>query len=110
MSDAASIRLVGLVTGYTGKHNVKRISAHLTGEIRKGELTCLLGANGAGKSTLLRTLSAFLPPLAGDISVLGRPLQDYKASELSTVIGVVLTYVTLRIIKSVTKKNAAGHW
>ena len=91
MSGEATIRLDGLVTGYTGKHHVKRISEQLTGEIRKGELTCLLGANGAGKSTLLRTLSAFLPPLAGDISVLGRPLQDYKASELSTVIGVVLT-------------------
>ena len=91
MSDAASIRLVGLDTGYTGKHNIKRISENLTGEIRSGELTCLLGANGAGKSTLLRTLSAFLPPLAGNISVLGRPLQDYKPSELSTVIGVVLT-------------------
>ena len=91
MNPSETIRLNGLVTGYTGKHHVKRISENLTGVIRSGELTCLLGSNGAGKSTLLRTLSAFLPPLGGEISLLGRPLQDYKASELAAVIGVVLT-------------------
>ena len=86
-----TIRLTGLATGYIGKRHVKRISESITGKIRSGELTCLLGANGAGKSTLLRTLSAFLPPLGGDISLLDRPLQSYKPHELSTIIGVVLT-------------------
>ncbi|MBQ6437368.1 MAG: ABC transporter ATP-binding protein [Bacteroidales bacterium] len=91
MMHEETIRLTGLVTGYTGKHHVKRISENLSGAICSGELTCLLGSNGAGKSTLLRTLSAFLPPLGGEVTLLGRPLKEYKARELSTIIGVVLT-------------------
>ncbi len=91
MMNTETIRLTGLSTGYTGKHHIKRISENLSGAICSGELTCLLGSNGAGKSTLLRTLSAFLAPLGGDITLLGRPLKEYKARELSTVIGVVLT-------------------
>lgn len=86
-----TIRIASLATGYAGKRHVKRVSENLSGEIRSGELTCLLGSNGAGKSTLLRTLSAFLPPLGGEITLLGKPLQSYSARELSTVIGVVLT-------------------
>ena len=91
MMHEETIRLTGLVTGYTGKHHVKRISENLSGAIFSGELTCLLGSNGAGKSTLLRTLSAFLPPLGGEVTLLSRPLKEYKARELSTIIGVVLT-------------------
>ena len=91
MTQTETIRLTGLATGYAGKRHVKRISENLSGVIRSGELTCLLGSNGAGKSTLLRTLSAFLPPLGGEVSLLGRPLRSYKAHELATVIGVVLT-------------------
>lgn len=36
-----------------------------------GEVTALLGPNGAGKTTLLRAVSGFLPPSAGQISMLG---------------------------------------
>jgi iron complex transport system ATP-binding protein len=60
-------------------------------QLKTGQLTSLLGLNGAGKSTLLRTLCGLLPPLVGDIIVLGRALKDYSQSELATVIGVVLT-------------------
>ena len=91
MNPVETICLNALSTGYCSKRHIKRVSEQLTGAIRSGELTCLLGSNGAGKSTLLRTLSAFLPPLAGDITLLGRPLQSYKPQELATVIGVVLT-------------------
>ena len=34
----------------------------------------LVGANGAGKTTLLKVLLGILPPAAGGLSVLGRPL------------------------------------
>ncbi|MBR4213190.1 MAG: ABC transporter ATP-binding protein [Bacteroidales bacterium] len=91
MTHEETIRITALATGYTGKRHVKRVSEQLSGAIRSGELTCLLGSNGAGKSTLLRTLSAFLPPLGGEISLLGKPLESYSARALSTVIGVVLT-------------------
>lgn len=56
-----------------------------------GELTSLLGTNGAGKSTLLKTLSGFLPPLAGNVFIDGKSISEYSASELGRKVGVVLT-------------------
>ena len=63
----------------------------ISGAIRSGELTCLLGANGVGKSTLLRTLSAFQPKIGGEVLIQGRDLAGYTDEELSRLIGVVLT-------------------
>ena len=86
-----TIRIQNLSIGYSAKHSVKVVAEGISDTLRSGELTCLLGENGVGKSTLLRTLSGFLPPLSGDIAILGKPLGDYKERELATVIGVVLT-------------------
>ena len=91
MKQEVTIQLVNLSIGYTAKHSVKVVAEGISDTLRSGELTCLLGENGVGKSTLLRTLSGFLPPLSGDIAILGKPLGDYKERELATVIGVVLT-------------------
>ena len=76
-----------LKVNYGGIEAVKGISF----DVQEGSIVTLIGANGAGKSTLLRTLSAFQPPLGGDIIILGRDLCDYSDKELSKVIGVVLT-------------------
>ena len=91
MNRQETIRIEGLSIGYRTKHGVKVVTSDITDTISSGELTCLLGENGAGKSTLLRTLSGFLPPLSGEISILGKPLRQYRERELATVIGVVLT-------------------
>ena len=91
MSKQETIRIEGLSIGYRTKHGVKVVTEGISDMICSGELTCLLGENGAGKSTLLRTLSGFLPPLSGEISILGKPLRQYRERELATVIGVVLT-------------------
>jgi branched-chain amino acid transport system ATP-binding protein len=39
--------------------------------VGEGEVVALLGPNGAGKTTTLRTISALLPPLGGEVRVLG---------------------------------------
>ncbi|MBO4571763.1 MAG: ABC transporter ATP-binding protein [Bacteroidales bacterium] len=91
MSCIETIRVENLAIGYTGKNVYKRVATGISDTIRSGELTCLLGPNGAGKSTLLRTLSAFLPPLEGKISILGKPLEEYSEKQLARIIGVVLT-------------------
>lgn len=41
--------------------------------IRPGEFIGVFGPNGSGKTTLLRALLGLLPPLRGEIRVLGRP-------------------------------------
>ena len=42
--------------------------------LEEGEIVTVLGANGAGKSTLLRAISCLLPPAAGEIRFVGKPL------------------------------------
>ena len=83
----STVVINGLTIGY-GK---KVVAENINAEIRKGELTCLLGANGVGKSTLLKTLSGFLGKLDGNISIMGKEMETYSPKELSTTLGVVLT-------------------
>ncbi|NMC84674.1 MAG: metal ABC transporter ATP-binding protein [Anaerolineaceae bacterium] len=40
-------------------------------DLRAGESLALIGTNGSGKSTLLKTLVGLLPPLSGELTVLG---------------------------------------
>lgn len=87
MNTSKIIKLTSLSTGY----KTKTVSGNINASLNSGQLTCLLGPNGAGKSTLLRTLSAFQPPISGQIEILGKPLESYSDKELSTLIGVVLT-------------------
>lgn len=86
-----TIEIRSLSIGYPGKKETKLVAGNIHADIHEGELTCLLGANGIGKSTLLRTLAAFQPKLSGEIRILGKGLEAYTDSELSRIIGVVLT-------------------
>ena len=43
--------------------------------------TAVVGPNGAGKSTLLRALAGLLKPAGGRVTLHGKPLTDYTASE-----------------------------
>ena len=90
------LRLENLTIGYRQKNNRKTVATAITAQVLPGELTCLIGPNGAGKSTLLRTLSAFQPPLAGDILIDQLPGHPRSVTtltdcQLSRLIGVVLT-------------------
>ena len=95
MSRIPAIETSGLAIGYTQKGKERNI-VHDSLQLRlfAGELTSLLGLNGAGKSTLLRTICGFQPAIAGAININGRRLSDYSHSELSRIIGVVLTEKT----------------
>jgi zinc/manganese transport system ATP-binding protein len=42
---------------------------HLSGKLRKGSLTAVVGANGSGKSTLLKGIVGVLKPMSGQVSV-----------------------------------------
>ncbi|MBO7068395.1 MAG: ABC transporter ATP-binding protein [Bacteroidaceae bacterium] len=101
-----------LTTGY-GSHV---ITHEINATLMPGELTSLLGSNGVGKSTLLRTLSTFLPPLSGEIVLQGKALGSLSASELSRLIGVVLTErpdvqnMTVRDMVSMGRSPYTGFW
>jgi iron complex transport system ATP-binding protein len=98
------------------------VASGISAAIRKGELTCLLGANGVGKSTLLRTLSAFQPKLDGEIFLevalasQPLPLTALSDKELSKMIGVVLTEkpdirnMTSRELVALGRSPYTGFW
>lgn len=92
MSQTPVIETSDLSIGYVQKGKGRKIvHDSLQLQLFGGELTSLLGLNGAGKSTLLRTICGFQPALSGNIRIKGRLLSDYSQSELSRIIGVVLT-------------------
>lgn len=87
-----SVECKELTIGYKAKRTgFREVAADINAELCGGRLTSLIGSNGIGKSTLLRTLSAFQPPLAGDVLIQGKSLRRYTNKELSRLIGVVLT-------------------
>jgi branched-chain amino acid transport system ATP-binding protein len=68
MSTILDIR--SLDAGYRGIRVVRDLSLR----VGEGEIVALLGPNGAGKTTTLLTASGLLPPIAGEVDVLGQPV------------------------------------
>jgi branched-chain amino acid transport system ATP-binding protein len=48
-----------------------------------GQAVCVIGSNGAGKTTLLRTISGFLTPVSGSITLEGRSLAGEKPHQIA---------------------------
>ena len=63
---------------YGNIHAIKGVSF----EVRKGEITALIGANGAGKSTIIKTICGLMNPRAGEILFNGTPIQRMSANEV----------------------------
>jgi phospholipid/cholesterol/gamma-HCH transport system ATP-binding protein len=63
--------------GYDGKPVLEGINL----EIEEGEVVVLLGGSGCGKSTLLRSLTGLLPPIEGEILLLGQSLYELTLEE-----------------------------
>jgi len=63
---------------YGNIHAIKGVSF----EVRKGEITALIGANGAGKSTIIKTICGLMNPRDGEILFNGSPIQRMSANEV----------------------------
>ena len=63
---------------YGNIHAIKGVSF----EVRKGEITALIGANGAGKSTIIKTICGLMNPRDGEILLNGSPIQRMSANEV----------------------------
>lgn len=55
-------------------------------EIYRGEIAALLGGSGSGKSTLLKTIVGLLPPLSGEIRLLGEDIYAMTPKERAQVL------------------------
>lgn len=59
--------------------------------VRKGDVTCVIGASGSGKSTLLRCINLLERHTSGDILFEGKPIgdRDVDAAKLRSQVGMV---------------------
>jgi manganese/zinc/iron transport system ATP- binding protein len=64
----------GLTVSYGGKPAV--FSVDMT--VAAGQMTAIIGPNGAGKSTLLKAALGILTPLAGQVTVFGKPVAQAR--------------------------------
>jgi iron complex transport system ATP-binding protein len=61
--------------------------------VERGQHWVILGANGSGKTSLLSSLTGYLTPTAGEITVLGRRYGEADWRKLRTHIGLVSSSV-----------------
>lgn len=68
--DTVAIQVRDLTAGYSGTPVIENISF----DVYTGEIFVILGGSGCGKSTLLKHMIGLLPPVSGDIFILGENL------------------------------------
>jgi len=64
-------------------------------DIYPNQTVVILGPNGTGKSTLLHLLVRFIEPTAGQITIGGKPLSNFRLSALRSHIGLVSQDIAL---------------
>src|SRR6267154_1520591 len=70
-----------------------RILNDLSWTVQRGEHWVILGANGSGKTSLLSSLTGYLSPTSGAISVLGQTFGESDWRDLRTHVGLVSSSV-----------------
>jgi branched-chain amino acid transport system ATP-binding protein len=91
------LKVTGLNVHYGGIHAVHDVSL----EVRRGELTTLIGANGAGKTTTLKAISGMRAPTTGVITFNGENIAGRKA-HANVAAGLVLCPEGRRIFPDLT--------
>lgn len=81
-NDDIMIQAEGLVKIYKTKETEVLALQGLDMEVRKGELTAMIGNSGSGKSTLLNMIGGLDRPSAGKLFVAGKNLFTMTESEL----------------------------
>lgn len=74
-----------------GKQVAKELYSALNFELKRGEMTTIMGINGAGKSTLIKTICGIIPPLGGSIEIAGKDIKSISQNDMSQHISIVLT-------------------
>jgi ABC-type branched-subunit amino acid transport system ATPase component len=67
------------VEGVSKRHDALLACDDVTMHVQAGSIHGLIGPNGAGKTTLFNTISGFIPPDSGSISIFGRRFEGLSA-------------------------------
>lgn len=84
-----SVELVGVSAGYASAGGVRRVLEGASLRVEAGETVALLGTNGSGKTTLLRVVAGTLRPSAGEVRLLGRPINDWSRHDIARRVAVL---------------------
>ena len=85
------------VVGVKKKFRRKKVLENITFNVKKGEITALLGLNGVGKSTLLKIIMGLVKQDEGEVHFNGEKL-NYKTYEnIAFVPDVLNTYGDMKI-------------
>jgi iron complex transport system ATP-binding protein len=87
MNSGDRLLLRGVTAAYAEARSPQLSEVDL--ELRAGELVCVLGPNGAGKTTLLRVASGLLPPIRGDVTLMGKPMHSRSRADVAKLLAVV---------------------
>ena len=102
MNQTPILSLEHLTGGYRGEAVVK----DFTLDLRRGELTAILGPNGCGKSTLLRLCARLMEPISGEIRLEGWPVQTIPRRELARMVSVL---PQVRPVSSIPVESLVAH-
>jgi iron complex transport system ATP-binding protein len=81
----AALRFEGVALGYGERRVLDRVDL----SVAEGELVGVIGPNGCGKTTLVRGATRVVEPMAGAVTLLGRPVGLYERRELARTLAVV---------------------
>ena len=90
------------------RKNYDNFSLNCSLEVKKGQITGLIGQNGAGKSTTFKAILGLISIDDGTIRLLGKDIKDFTAADREDL-GVVLSdsgfsgYLTINDILPVLK-------
>lgn len=90
------------------RKNYDNFSLNCSLEVKKGQITGLIGQNGAGKSTTFKAILGLISMDGGTIRLLGKDIKDFTAADREDI-GVVLSdsgfsgYLTINDILPVLK-------
>lgn len=74
-----------IVAGYNNKVVIEGVDL----VIPSNKISVIIGSNGCGKSTLLKTLARLIKPIAGNITLDGKPIGKIPPKKLARVIGLL---------------------
>lgn len=77
------------VNNLTFSYNNFETISDINFSVKKGELTCLLGANGSGKTTILKCLNKILKPDKGRVMIEGVDITALTPREIAHYISMV---------------------
>jgi iron complex transport system ATP-binding protein len=104
------IRFENASFGYPSVRNNLVLVDHYTGEIKKGELSALIGRNGTGKSTILKSMVKLIPLLSGKIYLNNLLLNSIPAEEFPRLISFVSTEMPRNPVMTVYELVSLGRF